>query len=221
MTLKAEADTDKVIQQIKDNVSRVDLPEDAIDPNVSEISTESQRLFSVFLSNTDPATSRDILMSRAKSIKELFEGKYNIDTVVIDGGESSELEVIIHGGKLQAMNVTPAQIADIIKQYNQSFPIGKFTLATKEYDLRIEGDVESYESLLKIPVSLSSGASVTLGEFATIQRKWTNTSLERMNRAGLTNVPFVQLTFNKQPRKSVFDTAAQVRTLLAEKVIEF
>lgn len=73
MTLKAEADIDKLVQQIKDGVSRADLPTDATDPSVNEISTESQRLFSVFLSHSDKNASRDILIKRANDIQKKFE----------------------------------------------------------------------------------------------------------------------------------------------------
>ena len=42
-----------------------------------------------------------------------------------------------------------------------------------------------------------------------------------MNRKGLENIPFVQLTFNKQPRQSVFTTAKEVRIILEEQVASF
>jgi len=221
ITLKAEADTDKLVQQIKDGVSLADLPTDATDPSVNEISTESQRLFSVFLSHTDKRTSRDILLKRANEIQEKFEGKYNIDTVVIDGSDISELEVIVHGAKMAALNISPAKVADVIRQYNQSFPIGKFTLDTKSYDLRIEGDAESFEALLRIPVNIADGGAVPLGEFATLKRTWKNTAKERMNQGENVDIPFVQMTFNKQPRKSVFSTAKEVRKILEEQVVGF
>lgn len=221
VTLKAEADTDKLVQQIKDAVSLADLPTDATDPSVNEISTESQRLFSVFLSHTDKRTSRDILLQRANEIQKKFEGKYNIDTVVIDGSDISELEVIVHGAKMAALQISPAKVADIIRQYNQSFPIWKFTLDTKSYDFRIEGDVESFEALLKIPVNIADGGAIPLGEFATLKRTWKNTSQERMNQGENVDMPFVQMTFNKQPRKSVFSTAKEVRKVLEEQVASF
>lgn len=105
-------------------------------------------------------------------------------------------------------------MADIIRSYNQSFPLGSFTIDTKKYDLRIEGDIESFESLLRVPVSLSEGGSVPLGEFATIQRKWTNTAVERLNIGEYVDIPFVRLNFNKEPRKSVFETSSAVRAEL-------
>lgn len=219
-TLKAEADTDKVVQEIKDGVSRANIPEDATDPSVAEIDTEAQRLFSAFLSTTE-TISRDALMEKAKEVQKNFEGKYSIESVVIDGGEKSELEIIVHGGKLEALGISPATIADAIRQYNQSFPIGKFELDTKEYDLRIEGDVESFESLMRIPISIAGSSPVPLGEFATIQRKWSNQSVERMNRDGSERISFVQLIFNKQPRESVFATAEVVRAVLDEQVKSF
>lgn len=57
-----------------------------------------------------------------------------------------------------------------------------------------------------------------LGEFATIKRKWSNEAVEHMNIGEDTNIPFVRLNFNKQPRKSVFETAKTVRTILEAQV---
>ena len=215
MTLTAEANTDKVLQQIKDGAAKAKLPSDATEPAINEISTDSQQLFSVFLANTNRDTPRDALMKAARDIQKRFEGNYNIESVNIDGGEKSELEVIVSGEKLDALGVSTTKIADIIKAYNQSFPLGSFTIDTKKYDLRIEGDIESFESLLKVPVSLSDGGSVPLGEFATIQRKWSNTAIERMNMGEYVDIPFVRLNFNKEPRKSVFETSAAVRSELS------
>lgn len=60
-----------------------------------------------------------------------------------------------------------------------------------------------------------------LGEFATLKRTWKNTSQERMNQGENIDMPFVQMTFNKQPKKSVFSTAKEVRKILEEQVATF
>jgi hypothetical protein len=62
---------------------------------------------------------------------------------------------------------------------------------------------------------------VPLGEFATLKRTWKNTAQERMNQGQNIDMPFVQMTFNKQPRKSVFSTAKEVRSILEEQVKSF
>lgn len=126
--------------------------------------------------------------------------------------------MIILGDKLEALSISPQKIADVIRSYNQSFPVGSFTLDTKSYDLRIEGDIASYEELLRIPVSLSDGSAVPLGEFATIKRTWSNDAIEHMNLGEDSNIPFVRLNFNKQPRKSVFETSKTVRTILEAQI---
>ncbi len=216
ITLAAEADTEKVIQQIKDGVAKAKLPTDATEPSVTEVSIDSQQLFSVFLANTNKDTPRDALIKTARDMKKQFEGKNNIESVTIDGGDKSELEVIISADKLQALGITTTRIAEIIRSYNQSFPLGSFTVDTKNYDLRIEGDIESFESLLQVPISLADGGSVPLGNFATIKRTWSNTNIERMNIGEYVDIPFVRLNFNKEPRKSIFATSDNVRKDIEE-----
>ncbi len=137
------------------------LPTDALEPNVKEISIDSQQLFSVFLSHKENI-SRDALMHEAIKIQKKFEGNYNIDSVVIEGGDTSEIEVIILGEKLEALGISPAKIADEIRAYNQSFPLGNFTIDTRTYDLRIEGNIESFEALLRVPISLADNSSIPL-----------------------------------------------------------
>ncbi len=154
VTLTTDADIDKTVQQIKDHVEQADLPTDATDPVVSEISVESQQIYSIFLSNTNPNTPRDVMMATARDIQKKFEGNYGVESVNISGGSASELEVIILGEKLQALGITTNTIADIIRSYNQSFPLGNFTLDTKNYDLRIEGKIASFQELMTLPISL-------------------------------------------------------------------
>lgn len=105
-------------------------------------------------------------------------------------------------------------IADIIRSYNQSFPLGSFAINTKKYDLRVEGNIESFEELLNIPISLSEGGSVPLGHFATLHRKWNGSAINHMNIGVQTGLPFIQLNFNKEPGKSVFETAKITRAEL-------
>lgn len=214
VTLTTKADTDKVLQEIKDLVSKAKLPTDVTEPNITEISTDSQQLFSLFLANTDRNTSRDVLMKTARDIQKSFEGKYNIEKIKMSGSDASEIEVIISGEKLEALGISTRVIADTIRAYNQSFPLGSFTLDTKKYDLRIEGNIESFEHLFRIPVSLTDGSSVPLGDFATLKRKWTNSALERMNIGLDEGIPYVRMDFNKVPWKSVFTTSKNVRVAL-------
>jgi multidrug efflux pump subunit AcrB len=159
-------------------------------------------------------------MKTAKDIQEKFEGKYNIETIKIDGGDTSEMEIIILGDKLEALGISTRTIADIIRSYNQSFPLGSFTLDTKKYDLRIDGNIESFEKLLSIPVSLTDGSYVSLGEFATIKRKWTNQTINKMNLDSYTDISYIQLNFNKVPGQSVFSTSRNIRQALEEYVTD-
>lgn len=83
-SLETNVDVDKVVQQIKDSTSKAKLPTDVTTPTVTEISTDSQQLFSVYLANTQKDTSKDVLIKTAQDIQKKFEGKYNIESINIE-----------------------------------------------------------------------------------------------------------------------------------------
>lgn len=89
-TLETEADIDAVTQEISDAVDKADIPDDATEPVVRSINTQSQLLFSVFLANTDPYISEDALFTAAYEVQRHFEGNFNIESVTISSSSGAE-----------------------------------------------------------------------------------------------------------------------------------
>ena len=83
MTLKTNADTKEVINDIRNSISRVVLPTDAKAPIVTEIEADTNRTFSVFLYSKKDDISKAFLFDRAHNLKEAIEKVSGINNVVI------------------------------------------------------------------------------------------------------------------------------------------
>jgi multidrug efflux pump len=82
-SLKTSADTKEVLNDIRNSVNKVSLPSDAKTPTITEIETDTNRTFSVFLYSKNPDTSRAVLFDRAIHLQKEVEKGSGIDSVEI------------------------------------------------------------------------------------------------------------------------------------------
>lgn len=86
LTLKTSANIKDVLSDVRSSVSRVILPADAKSPVITEIETDTNRAFSIYLYSKDPNTSKSLLFDRALSLKKEIEKVSGINTVNLSAG---------------------------------------------------------------------------------------------------------------------------------------
>ncbi len=62
-----------VLSDVRSSVARAILPADAKAPVITEIETDTNRTFSVYLYSKDRSTSRALLFDRAKTLQKEIE----------------------------------------------------------------------------------------------------------------------------------------------------
>ncbi len=187
LTLKTNADTKDVLSDVRSAVSRASLPADAKSPTITEIETDTNRAFSIFLYSSDPSTSKALLFERAIKLQEALEKVPGVNKVNLsadwDGGPvggsawnnaAYEVHIVIPEEKLSSLGLTLGSIAGVVQSYNRDQPIGNFSIWEKKYDFRIEGKTRESFGFLSIPITLPKWWSTTLSEIATIERKYKN-----------------------------------------------
>lgn len=88
-----------------------------------------------------------------------------------------DVDVIFPQEKLDSLGLTLSSIASTISAYNRDQPIGNFALGDKKYDFRLEGKSKDSFDFLDLPISLPNGATMKIGDIATIERKYKNDSI--------------------------------------------
>lgn len=243
LTLKTNANTKDVLSDVRSAVWRTSLPADAKTPVITEIETDTSRSFSIFLYSKDPKTTKALLFDRAITLQQAIENVPGINKVDLaawwagrpidaNGGNDSsyEVHIVIPEEKLANIGLTLSNIAGIVQSYNRDQPVGNFAVGEKKYDFRIEGKNRESFDFLKTPIALPKWGSTTLGEIATIERKYKNDGKNILVLGGekdprtivsgesnrvSNSLPYVGMTVNKTESANIF-----VSSDAAKKVVE-
>lgn len=226
VTLKTTADVKDVLSDIRSNVARVVLPTEAKAPTITELKTDTNRAFSLFLYEKKGNKNLDALFDRAKILKKSLEllpevngvdisanGGWGQRSVLGGGGKddsSYDVEIVVPEEKLNTLGLSLSTIAATLQSYNRDQPLGNYGISEKKYDWRIEWKESVARWFLALPIVLPRGGSITLGEIATIERKYKNED-ERIfvpgGWKGKSGYHYVGLTINKTDSASIFSAS--------------
>lgn len=247
LTLKTSADTKDVLSDVRSSVARVSLPADAKTPVITEIETDTTRAFSVFLYAKNPETSRALLYQRAIELQKAIEKVPGINSVNLsaewagkpvdaNGGSDAtyEVHIVIPDEKLKTLWLTLSSVASIVQSYNRDQPVGNFEIGEKKYDFRIEGKNTTSFEFLHIPLPLPEWGSITLGELATIERKYKNDAekilvlwdglewMETKEAVSGENVWYIYagLTVNKTESANIFTSSDAAKKVVEEMLTQ-
>lgn len=216
--LNTGVNTRNLLTDIKDKVDKVSLPSEAEDPSIFEISTENELLFSLYLYAENKDTSVWELYDKAVQLKNDLEGKAGITKIDISPTPDYEILVSLDKGKLENFWLSLTQVASIIKNYNKNTPIGNYEIGEKKYDFRFEWEYKTIEEIGKTPIISSPGNTVFLENISEISKSYK--SKDKINEVGFYNKAwynYTQLTFNKKPKVSIFDTSKNAKNLITER----
>ena len=231
LTLKTSADVKDVMSDVRNAVSKVSLPTDAKTPIITEIETDTNRAFSIFLFSKIPNSSPSFLFDRAIKLQKELEQVSWVNKVDLSAGwwqraidgwgwndSTYDVQFIIPDEKLSSLGLSLSNIASTIQSYNRDQPIGNFAIGEKKYDFRIEGKNRLSFDFLHIPIALPKWWNTTLAEIAVIERKYKNEAQRLVVPGGDTSKSFtyVWLTVNKTDSISIFQASDAAKKRVEE-----
>jgi len=93
----------------------------------------------------------------------------NVAEVATVGGMVKQYQVLLDPLKLASLGITQAEVIEAIGRANQETGGAVLELAETEFMVRASGYLKTLDDFRAIPLKLSGGVPVTLGEVATIQ----------------------------------------------------
>lgn len=191
-TITAEFEFGRDIQvaldDVRDAVTRARslLPADLEEPVVSRFDSRGvpALTYAVTTSGMDEA---DLSWFIDDTVTKALRPIKGVAEVRRQGGVTREVLVELDPVRLQALNVTAAEVSAQLNAMQQNVPGGRGDLGGLEQSVRTTGGVKSAEQLGEIAIPVSGGRRLRLNEIATIRDAWT----ERREAALLDGAPVV------------------------------
>lgn len=149
------------------NTYNSDLPEDAEDPTVYEITTSNAYpSASVVLQSAGDDENLRRQAYRVKKDIELISGVDNINAL---GLADPELHVTFTPSRLEGLGVSPGELADTVRAYFRDVSTGDVKTGEGQWLIRIDGANAEIEALAEYPVMTARGMA-PLGDLAELIR---------------------------------------------------
>lgn len=226
ITVEFDVDTDRaeVIGDVKDVIdeAKPELPEDAEEPILSEVSISDQAFMQLSLGG--PFTVPEITQF-ANRVKEQAERVSGVSAVRILGGQDPEIQVIVDKAKLDAFGIGINQVTRAISFANSDIPVGAIETAGESFNVRLAGRLSDATSVEAVPVGVIDGTPVLVSDVAIVRAGFTETSsVSRLSADNEQSQPAVTLLAFKQSGGDITEISDAIRqemeTLIAEEFPE-
>lgn len=202
-------DKTKIIADVRDkmNTAEAKFPAGADKYSISEINFSEFPIIIVALSGQVPERT---LLRAAKSMQDRIESMDSVLKAELAGHRDEMLEVVIDPLRLEAYNVTAAELIAVVKNNNQLIAAGEVETANGAYAVKIPSSFKTPAQVYALPVKVNGDRVVTLGELADIRL----TFEDRTGTARFNGETTVAIQVVKRKGFNLIDTTAEVRRLV-------
>lgn len=217
--LENDTDTDTFINKLRTAIANVRLPEWAEDPKITELSTESDRMFNLLLYAPADLYSTSTLKDMAIEIKNNLWRAPWVSKIEINWNEEYDFRLLVNQTAAQEYGLTPGSIAWIIRSSQQNIPLGSYTIDDLNYDFRIQWELSNAQVLLEMPLTTPTWQRITLWQISTLERKEKSNREEFIWLPDLSNQRVVSMVVYKTQASNVFTAAESAKSELL-KILE-
>lgn len=212
--LRLNHDSNDALAEISARLNQVrsELPPEAESPSI-EIQRADRPFATFYISFTsdtlDLTRLNEYLARHVQPELATIEG---VQRCGVEGQRSLAMRIWLDGAKLTALDVTPTEVHDALRNNNFVSAVGKTKGPDVQVDLLTDTDLRSVDEFKSLIVRERDGAVVRLGDVAKIELG----SEEPMGEAGLNDKPAIYLSVWPLPRANELEVAERLRTRLDE-----
>jgi hydrophobic/amphiphilic exporter-1 (mainly G- bacteria), HAE1 family len=163
---KFSKDMDKALNEVKDAVSNVTLPDGVDKPKVSRLSFDEVPV--ITLSVTGKGLDMTALTNRTeKDIAPALQGLDGVASVDVTGQQTQEIQLKFKESKLKSLGLTTDSVEQLIKANNVNMPLGLYDLNGTEKSVVINGNIKSLKDLQNMKIPVTPQASSNQGNGST------------------------------------------------------
>jgi hydrophobe/amphiphile efflux-1 (HAE1) family protein len=205
-------DIDAAIQDVQAKIAQAQrrLPAEMDPPVVSKDNPEDQPILWVAVSGPrSPQAISDIARYQVRERLQTVEG---VGEIQLGGFRERNLRVWIDAARLESFELTVKDVLDALRREHLELPAGRIEGATREVNVRAEGEALDTDQFRALVVAERAGAQVRLGDVAVVED-----GLEDRRRIARSDgFPAQGLGIKKQRGSNAVAVARAVKERLAE-----
>ena len=205
------ADKDLALADIRAKMDGVssELPDDANEPTINEISFTDTPVLSIALYGEVPERT---MVNRAEELKDALEKIADVQDVTISGSRDEVLEVKIDLDRLDAYDLTASQLFDALARNNLVVAGGTLDTGQGSFNVEVPGLITNAADVYSLPLKTSGDTVVTFGDVANITR----TFKDATEFAYVNGSPAITLGVTKKLGTNIIEVSDEVRRVAAE-----
>jgi hydrophobe/amphiphile efflux-1 (HAE1) family protein len=149
---RQSADADIALQMVQRRINEIadQLPLQARKPVLSKFSLSEFPILRIAATST--AGSKEFYQDLKDRIRPRLAQLPGVGAVTLIGGEEREIKVYLNAKLLQAQNLSPLQVVDMLRRSDIDLPAGKIKDTDGEYDVRLTGRLQTLDELRTVTV---------------------------------------------------------------------
>lgn len=187
-----------------------ELPEDADDPRVLEITT-ANAFPTATIAVTAPGDGEN-LRRQSELIEQEIEQLDGVDSIIATGLTEPELQVNLHPERLEQYAVTPGAVADTVRNHFRDLAAGDVRVGNDKWLVTISGTSADPAVLGRLPIERAAG-EIPLDAVATVQRGRTEPAT-LVRHAGR---PGVMLAVNKTAQANTLELVERLAAWVEQR----
>ena len=189
-----ERNIDLAVQDVREKVSiiRSKLPQDIDEPRIAKVDPDATPI--LWLNVSGNKTVRELSTYADEVLKEQFQRISGVGDVLFYGLRLRQVRIWLDAARMQAYQVSPADIIRALARENIELPGGRIETTTKEYSVRVKGEFSKIPDFNDLIISYYKGAPVRIRDIGRAE----DGMEERRTVARFNGVPAVGMSIQKQ-----------------------
>jgi hydrophobic/amphiphilic exporter-1 (mainly G- bacteria), HAE1 family len=187
------------------------MPEDADPPTVFKFDSNAMPIMGIGVQGDfDPVTLRELAQN---DLSPRLERAPGVAAVTINGGLRRQIHVDLSREKIQALNLSPDRVIQILRTENQNLPLGEINDADRTLLLRSPGQFKNIDEIKQIVVMTRDGVPVYMRDIADVS----DATEDRRSFMRINGINGIRMQVTKQSGTNTIQVADAVK-LEVEKI---
>ncbi|ONI40360.1 hypothetical protein AN639_04925 [Candidatus Epulonipiscium fishelsonii] len=168
---------------LKAEIDRLDLPEDAEEPIILEVSADSP----IMEISVRSATGENEISFVEDILEPKISTVLGVGDVTIFGGTSQYVEILLNEPAMNQYGVSSFIIANAVQNANYTLPLGEIEQGNQSFQILASSVPTGLYDLMHVPITLPNGNTILLQDVASVEFVPTKTeTISRVN--GVENI---------------------------------